>query len=67
MASLVDCDWRQLRGPNGRNDFELWLAALQAATDGMGVALGHTPLVEKDLAAGRLVAPLDCELPNEFA
>jgi len=35
--------------------------------DGAGVALGHTPLVEKDLAAGRLVAPFECGLPNEYA
>ncbi|MDX1609621.1 MAG: transcriptional regulator GcvA [Halofilum sp. (in: g-proteobacteria)] len=30
---------------------------LAAAANGMGVALGRTPLVEADLAAGRLVAP----------
>lgn len=47
--------------------FELWLAALQAATDGLGIALGQMTLVEKDLAAGRLVAPFDVEVPAEFA
>jgi DNA-binding transcriptional LysR family regulator len=30
---------------------------LAAAANGMGVALGRTPLVESDLAAGRLVEP----------
>lgn len=32
---------------------------LAAAANGMGVALGRTPLVEADLEAGRLVAPFD--------
>jgi len=32
---------------------------LAAAANGMGVALGRTPLVESDLEAGRLVAPLE--------
>ncbi len=32
---------------------------LAAAANGLGVALGRTPLVETDLEAGRLVAPLD--------
>ena len=31
---------------------------LQAAVDGLGVALGSLPLVEADLAAGRLVCPI---------
>lgn len=31
---------------------------LQAAVDGLGVALGSLPLVEADLAAGRLVCPV---------
>ena len=30
---------------------------LQAAIDGLGVAMGYSPLVYSDLAAGRLVAP----------
>jgi len=32
---------------------------LAAAANGMGVALGRTPLIESDLAAGRLVEPFD--------
>lgn len=31
---------------------------LQAAVDGLGIALGSLPLIEADIAAGRLVCPL---------
>ena len=47
--------------------FDLIVNALQAAIDGLGVALGRTALVEADLAAGRLVAPFDISLPIEAA
>jgi LysR family glycine cleavage system transcriptional activator len=55
----IDAD----RGPQ----FDLSLAAVQAAIDGMGVALGHSNLVEADLKAGRLVAPFDLNIPLEAA
>jgi LysR family glycine cleavage system transcriptional activator len=45
--------------------FDLGLMALQAAIDGLGVALGRTPFVVADIAAGRLVAPFDIALPSE--
>ena len=45
--------------------FDLGLMALQAAIDGLGVALGRTPFVAVDIAAGRLVAPFDVVLPSE--
>ena len=45
--------------------FDLSLMALQAAIDGLGVALGRTPFVEADIAAGRLVVPFDIKLPAE--
>ena len=45
--------------------FDLGLMALQAAVDGLGVALGRTPFVEADIAAGRLVMPFDIALPSE--
>ena len=45
--------------------FDLSLMALQAAIDGLGVALGRTPYVEADIAAGRLVVPFDVKLPAE--
>lgn len=37
---------------------------LQAAIDGLGVALGRSVLVADDLAAGRLVKPFALELPT---
>ncbi|HEY1934870.1 MAG TPA: transcriptional regulator GcvA [Acetobacteraceae bacterium] len=37
--------------------FDQRLMALQAAIDGLGVALGTTRIVETDLVAGRLIAP----------
>jgi len=38
--------------------------AMQAAADGVGVALGVTPYIDDDLAAGRLVAPFDLRTPK---
>ena len=53
--------------PSSGLRFDLMVNALQAAIDGLGVALGRTPLVERDLATGRLVAPFDISLPIESA
>jgi LysR family transcriptional regulator, glycine cleavage system transcriptional activator len=39
--------------------------ATQAAMEGLGVALGRTPYVETDIAAGRLVVPFDVVLPAD--
>jgi len=39
--------------------FDQRLMALQAAMDGLGVALGYQRIVEADLAAGRLVVPFN--------
>jgi len=39
--------------------FEVYGQALQAAVDGVGVAMGIRPYVDDDLAAGRLVAPFE--------
>jgi LysR family glycine cleavage system transcriptional activator len=41
-----------------RQRFDHFYLALQAASDGLGVALGPLPILADDLAAGRLVAPL---------
>lgn len=38
--------------------------ALQAAIDGVGVAMGIRPYIDDDLAAGRLVAPFDLSVPK---
>ncbi len=43
------------------------MLALDAAAEGMGVALGMRVLAAPDLAAGRLVAPLEVSLPLKFA
>ncbi len=40
---------------------------LEAAAQGMGLALGHTPLIQDDLASGRLVKPFDVSLKGEMA
>ncbi|HZB91257.1 MAG TPA: transcriptional regulator GcvA [Stellaceae bacterium] len=45
--------------------FDLSLMALQAAIDGLGVALGRSAFVEADIAAGRLVVPFAMKLPAE--
>lgn len=38
--------------------FDHFYLALQAATDGLGIALGPLPIIADDLASGRLVTPL---------
>jgi LysR family glycine cleavage system transcriptional activator len=45
--------------------FDMSFLAIQAAVEGLGVALGRQQLVEGDLAAGRLVAPFDTVLPQD--
>lgn len=44
--------------------FDNYAMALQAALDGMGVAIGLSPYVADDLAAGRLVAPFALTVPK---
>ena len=41
------------RGPQ----FQYYGQALQAASDGLGIAMGIRPYIDDDLAAGRLIAP----------
>ncbi len=41
-----------------KQSFDHFYLALQAAVDGLGVALGPLPLLDDELASGRLVAPL---------
>ena len=45
--------------------FDQGFMAIQAAMEGLGVALGRFHLVEADIAAGRLVAPFDMVLPQD--
>jgi LysR family transcriptional regulator, glycine cleavage system transcriptional activator len=42
----------------GRQEFDHFYLALQAAVDGLGVALGPRPVIDDELAAGRLIVPL---------
>ncbi|MDE1182108.1 transcriptional regulator GcvA [Paraburkholderia sp.] len=41
-----------------KQSFDHFYLALQAAVDGLGVALGPLPLLDDELASGRLVVPL---------
>jgi LysR family glycine cleavage system transcriptional activator len=50
----------RVRGP----EFEYYGQALQAAADGVGVAMGISPYVDDDLKAGRLVAPFPRSVPK---
>jgi LysR family glycine cleavage system transcriptional activator len=45
--------------------FDQGFMAVQAAMEGLGVALGRTHLVEGDIAAGRLVVPFETVLPQD--
>jgi LysR family glycine cleavage system transcriptional activator len=48
------------RGP----EFQYYGQALQAAADGLGIAMGIRPYIDDDLAAGRLVAPFALSVPK---
>lgn len=50
----------EARGPV----FEFYGQALQAAADGVGVALGIRPYIDDDFASGRLVAPFALTVPK---
>jgi LysR family glycine cleavage system transcriptional activator len=45
--------------------FDLILMTVQAAVDGIGVAMGRTSYVEADIAKGRLVVPFEITLPAD--
>jgi LysR family glycine cleavage system transcriptional activator len=45
--------------------FDLIFMTVQAAIDGIGVALGRTSYVEADIAKGRLVVPFEIALPTD--
>lgn len=51
------------RGPHFSNA----VLAVEAALDGQGVALALRPLVEADVAAGRLIVPFDIAVPSPYA
>jgi LysR family transcriptional regulator, glycine cleavage system transcriptional activator len=45
--------------------FDLILMTVQAAIDGIGVAMGRTSYVQADIAKGRLVVPFKIALPTD--
>ena len=45
-------------------EFQYYGQALQAAADGLGIAMGIRPYIDDDLAAGRLVAPFATSVPK---
>ena len=45
--------------------FDQSFMCIEAAIEGLGVALGRSPFVEADIAQGRLVVPFDVVLPAE--
>src|SRR6266700_3410799 len=45
--------------------FDLMFMTLQAAIDGIGVAMGRTSYVQDDIAKGRLVVPFQIALPAD--
>jgi LysR family glycine cleavage system transcriptional activator len=51
----------------GGPEFPYYAQALQAAIDGLGVAMGIRPYIDDDLAAGRLEAPFDVSVPKGAA
>ncbi len=67
-------DWRQwltaaglpsdISKPPGIT-FDLILMTVQAAIDGLGVAMGRTSYVQDDIAKGRLVVPFKIALPAD--
>jgi LysR family transcriptional regulator, glycine cleavage system transcriptional activator len=61
-------DWFAAAGatvePASSLTFDHFYLTIQAALDGLGVAMGPTALIADDLAAGRLVAPFAVSLPT---
>jgi LysR family glycine cleavage system transcriptional activator len=65
-------DWPRWLAAAGVSDvraegpvFGYYGQALQAAVDGVGVAMGIRPYIDDDLAAGRLIAPFALSVPKE--
>lgn len=64
--------WLRLAGVKGVDSqrgslFNDHNVLLQAAIDGLGVALARKRLVQQDLASGRLIQPFPLSLPSEVA
>ncbi|MGH1481613.1 MAG: transcriptional regulator GcvA [Geminicoccales bacterium] len=64
--------WFRAAGVEGveierRVQFDTGDLALKAAMSGIGVAMGRLPLINEDLAAGRLVEPFELEFDEQCA
>lgn len=64
--------WLELAGVDGVDarrgpHFTDGSLAIEAAADGLGVALALRPLVRSDVKAGRLVIPFDSPMPSSYA
>ena len=64
--------WLNAAGVSGLSvgsalQFDLHMMATRAATEGIGVALGLSPMVDDALADGRLVAPFEITIPARDA
>jgi len=57
VARLAHRGGRAGAGPGSFADVRHFYSTIQAAVDGLGVAMGPTALIADDLAAGRLVTP----------
>ena len=74
-TSTLPDDWRLWLTAAGISDidpekgpvFDQSMMTLQAAIEGLGVALGRTLIADADLNAGRLVAPFDVTTPTTTA
>lgn len=73
-ASLVFRDgWPEWLDHAGLSDMEfadeitcdLMLLSVQAAIDGLGVVMGRTPLVDRDMVEGRLFAPFPVRIVSD--
>ena len=55
---LEAADAAEVEDKAARQRFDHFYLALQAASDGLGVALGPLPIIADDIASGRLVTPI---------
>jgi len=61
LAGVTDVNWREGLVVEDMN------VLIQAALEGQGVVLASEPLVQAEIAAGRLVRPFELELPVQLA
>lgn len=75
FSFILQDDWPSWLEEAGAKDLhfaneitcDLLLPALQAAIDGLGIAMGRSPLVSTDLSAKRLVEPFSIRMTSKSA